>query len=231
MGLRQALTLGVVAVIGALGTSADASQGASPGHNGSIAITFYPTEMLAFVSPQGRVTKKVKRWTHRNYNPAWSPDGRRLAYGHFRGGGEEGGVVEAWVADPSGRPLKRLVDETESWANCSAPADNNLSWTPDGSRLLFSAARMVTKDPLECEMVPSLWTVSKNGGNPVRLLAAEGPRWDRCTGFSAPAWSPKGEIAFVGSEFLGDDHGMPICRSNIFVVHRDGSGLRQLTHT
>jgi Tol biopolymer transport system component len=231
MGLRQALALAFVAALAALGAKAYASHDASPGRNGLIAVSNYRDGPLELVSPKGGVTKRVKLWSRTNYDPAWSPDGQRLAYGHLRGGGEEGGAIEAWLADPSGRPLKRLVNETESVANCGSTNDNNLSWSPSGSRLVFSASRIVEGDPPECEHVYSLWTVSSNGGGLVRLIGGDEPRWFRCYGLTAPAWSSKGEIAFSGSEFLGDDNGEPICRWNIFVVNADGSGLRQLTHT
>jgi len=231
MGLRQALALAIVAALAAVGAKAYASHGASPGRNGLIAVSYDRDGPLDLVRPTGGLAKSVKLWSRSNFDPAWSPDGQRLAYEHRRGGGDEGYVAEAWVADPSGRPVKRLVNETESWANCGTTNDDHLSWSPDGRRLVFSASRLVQGDPPECEHVLSLWTVSRNGGGLVRLVAGDGPRWFRCGGLSAPAWSSTGQIAFVGTELLGDDNGMPICRSNIFVVDADGSGLRQLTHT
>jgi Tol biopolymer transport system component len=81
-------------------------------------------------------------------------------------------------------------------------------WSPDGQKIAYGY-RMGAGVGLEF----NIWVMNSDGTNPTRLTEIDG---------SLPNWSPDGEeIAFVsfdkGSE--GD----------VFVVHRDGSGIHQLT--
>jgi Tol biopolymer transport system component len=65
------------------------------------------------------------------YNPTFSPDGTQIAY--FDGGGDNSHSLRVMNADGSG--IQILFDQ--------APAEvghvYNLIWSPDGSRLAFSA--------------------------------------------------------------------------------------------
>ncbi|MBA2359662.1 MAG: PD40 domain-containing protein [Actinobacteria bacterium] len=60
--------------------------------------------------------------------PAWSPDGRRLAYGSLRNG-----RVDVYVANVDGSSARRLT---------RGPRDNESpSWSPDGRSILFTSFR------------------------------------------------------------------------------------------
>src|SRR5918997_2652428 len=62
-------------------------------------------------------------------NPAWSPDGMRIAYESTRSGNSE-----IWVmnADGTGEPVN--VSQHESW-------DSNAAWSPDGTQITFQSRR------------------------------------------------------------------------------------------
>ena len=104
--------------------------------------------------------------------PAWSADGKRIAYITGFGTSDYVGELAVMNADGSGQ---HLVD-TDLGPNLASP-----SWSPDGKQIVVSAfgAYPFTAD---------LYLVSLNGGR-ARLLVQDG---------TSPAWSPDGSrIAFV----------------------------------
>jgi eukaryotic-like serine/threonine-protein kinase len=98
--------------------------------------------------------------------PAYSPDGRQIAY-CLRGGG-------IFVVGATGESARRL---TSFGAN---PA-----WSPDGKRIVFGSEEVQTA--YNVNNTGTLWTVETSGGEPVRL----DPRG--AGGFYQPAWSPSGK--------------------------------------
>ncbi len=135
-------------------------------------------------------------------SPAWSPDGTRIAF--IREGAYTRGGL--YTMDPDGGDRRLLWSfETDGglWYN-------NLSWSPDGSEILYGIS-----DARGGSMVPVV-VVGVDGSEP-RVLAERGSDWGR----GGAAWSPDGSrIAF---HIVSD-------RSDV-VLHttaRDGSGERVL---
>jgi Tol biopolymer transport system component len=103
-------------------------------------------------------------------NPAWSPDGRRLAFTSSRTGQREIDVM-----DRSGGHRVRLVAETV--ADFELPR-----WSADGAWISFRSKRGDNYD---------LEVVRAGGGSPLRLTTGAG--YD-----GSPSWSPDGaRLAFV----------------------------------
>ncbi len=105
----------------------------------------------------------------RNTDPAWSRDGKWIAYTSGRLGG-------IWVIPATGGTARQL---TTFGAN---PA-----WSADGSSIAFQS---------EVAFMPptTIWTVSSQGGDPVQITQPGNPEG----GHSVPAWSPDGQrIMFV----------------------------------
>jgi len=96
-------------------------------------------------------------------------------------------------------------------------AGGQVSWTPDGSAILFSAnlAKDWDRQPINSEV----YRISINGGAPVALTDRDGPDY-------APVVSPDGRsIAFIGF----DDRKLGYQNAALSVMNLDGSNKRVLT--
>ncbi len=105
--------------------------------------------------------------------PAYSPDGKQIAY-NVRGGG-------IFIVGATGESTRRL---TSFGAN---PA-----WSPDGKRIVFGSEEV--NSPYSTSNSGALWTVETSGGEPRQLdPRGQGDAYQ-------PAWSPSGvRIAFWSS--------------------------------
>jgi Tol biopolymer transport system component/serine/threonine protein kinase len=100
----------------------------------------------------------------RNTEPAWSRDGRWIAYRSVQRGG-------IWVIPSTGGSARQLTTFG------STP-----SWSADGSAIAFQS------EP--SQMPPTtIWKVSSQGGDPVQLTRPGTPEG----GHSTPVWSPDGK--------------------------------------
>lgn len=205
-----------------------------------------PGSRLAFTSLVDRQIYAVgmdgtglRRLTHEGVNarPAWSPDGRRIAF--VRSGANSVGDIYLMDADGS-RVVRRTVG-SNFWS---------VAWSPDSRRLAVSTEGLYESD---------VWILSADpdGSSPVHVL----------TNARSPAWSPDGStIAYVqtsgddGYDALavanadgtnarpitapeGGRYGLSWSpdgqrlasskcdagRCDLFVMNADGSGMRRLT--
>jgi Tol biopolymer transport system component len=95
--------------------------------------------------------------------PAWSPDGREIAYDSRRDG-----QWDLWIVPAEGGEARQLTKD---------PADAYLgTWSPDGSRLAFLSVRHGSWD---------IWVIPPVGGEPAQLTSDGAATW-------LPFWSPDG---------------------------------------
>jgi TolB protein len=135
--------------------------------------------------PDGLGTKRVIRTKRIGISdPAWAPEGLRLAYVVVRDP-LTGGRGSIFVADLNGTHRRRL---TKGYA----PA-----WSPDGRTIAFERTSTAG---------PAIWLMRTNG----KILR-------RVTAGIDPAWSPDGRQLALSHDGW------------IYIVNRNGTGLRQVT--
>ncbi|MCC7243862.1 MAG: PD40 domain-containing protein [Acidobacteria bacterium] len=179
MRARWAIVVGLVAACGAW-------SGAQTGRDVRLTLT-EGTSMAAALSPDGRTIALDllgALWTvgidggratrvlddgYDAHEPAWSPDGARLAFqAYYRD------TWNIWTMKADGSDLRQVT---------SGPFDDREPhWAPDGRSLAFSSDRGGNYD---------VWLLTLASGD-VRRLTTGG------SNESMPAWSPDGkEVAFV----------------------------------
>lgn len=203
----RTLTVAVTAVVAAaLLPGAPAQAAGTSGPTGQIAFSFDSCcgHNIATMRADG---SGVRLLTHLGLDvvasqPAYSPSGTELAY-DLRPSGPLG-TSQMWAIRADGTGVRRLVADPFF-------SDGDPSWSPDGTRLLFSRCR---PDFSACALYQA-----EASGNHLRELL---PFQTEIRNLRA-SFSPDGSQIAVGSSNRDGLQGA------VYVLRADGTGLRRVT--
>jgi Tol biopolymer transport system component len=136
------------------------------------------------------------------YQPVWSPDGRRIAYLRSTGGtGGEASLIFTMNADGS---------DVQQVSSGDGGSDFSPSWSPDGSEIVFLGFRFEDT---------GIWIAAADGSDERKVF---GGGW---YSVDDPVWSPAGDlIAFVGSPEGGD----AALDDELYVLRPDGTEVTKI---
>jgi Tol biopolymer transport system component len=133
--------------------------------------------------------------------PVWSPDGSRIAYTVPTSSSET-----LYVANADGSGSKPLTRAYAAFGNEFTHGEMGLTWSPDGTLILFVAGE---------EQAMDLYVIEADGQTPERPVAATTANEYGAT------WSPDGtRIAYIAAE--------PLTHGYAMVANADGSVARRL---
>lgn len=184
-----------------LATMASAARETTLAANGKLA--FVRGNAVYVINNDGSAPKQLTRPRGgKDEDPAWSPNGKRLVFARNCG---------IFVINANGTRLRRLTRRERLCAY--EPV-----WSPDGSSIAFVKRRRIGG-----LNVGAVYVMSANGQRhrPLSQRRINRNSFDD----SFPAWSPDGRrIAFARMTQEGG-----FSNPSIYVMNRNGSGLRRLT--
>jgi TolB protein len=123
--------------------------------------------------------------------PAWSPDGRQIAFTRFDESDDEE-TSAIWVANADGSGARGLTKPRPNFEEM-APA-----WSPDGRRIAFTRVRDGDRG-----LVSTVVSVAAEGGDERKVTEIVSRHFNT---LSSPAWSPDGTTMLVTRRFwLAED--------------------------
>jgi Tol biopolymer transport system component len=192
-----------------------------------------PHDNIYVIGADGTGVLALTSDTLGNIQPAWSPDGTKIAFATKRDGN-----YEIYTMDTGGGNLLRLTNDPGE--------DGQPAWSPDGSKIAFASDRSGNADlyvmnaadgsnvvdltsNAATDLGPAwspdgtkiafssdrsgqseIWVMDANGANPVRRSGGRAPA-------ELPAWSPTGDRLAYDSD------------ADIWLIFADGTGAQRIT--
>ena len=165
----------------------------------------WPTHDIYVMDADGSNQQNLTNHPAADWDPSWSPDGKRIAFTSWRDGPFN---IEVYVMDTDGNNLQNLTNHPRD--------DRNPSWSPDGAQIVFSARR---KGHFENKfsITHEVYVMDADGGNQRRLTENRNNDWD-------PVWSPDGKRIAFEADRKGN-----LEKFDIYVMDADGGNLQNLT--
>ena len=139
-------------------------------------IAFHLSDATGGIFIAGATGESVRRLTDNGFDPAWSPDGKQIAYAteEIADPASRNGLSALYVVNISGGAPRKLVE-----GDAVQP-----SWSPSGFRVVYWSNVGGQRD---------LFTVASTGGTPVRVTNDPAIDW-------SPVWSPDGQFIYFSSD-------------------------------
>ena len=140
--------------------------------------TIYNESSLYLINADGTGLKQLTPSPGSDFEPAWSPDGTRIAFTSVRGGFRQIYSLDVETLEVT------LLTNTTSAIESSQP-----SWSPDGTKIAYMAKRVGAYQ---------VWSMNENGQEAIQLAHSGQELWDYL-----PNWSRDGRTVFFNQRRQG----------------------------
>ena len=136
-----------------------------------------------------------------DYNPTWSPDGRRIAFVSNRNAGKS----QIWAVGLDGKNPVKLTDGTR---------DDYPDWSPDGKKIVYQSHHSGARGVFVGQPRFEIYVIDSDGSNIRQLMGKDSIH---------PCWSPGGTRVIFS-------HSKDLDTYQIYSIDSDGENLKQLTY-
>src|SRR5215217_4216450 len=166
------------------------------------------TQDIYVMNADGSGLREIADDPARDYGPAWSPDGSKIAFVSNRDAPVDATSYDIYVtnADGTGEPI-RITNQPGN--------ESDLNWSPDGSKLLYVSTADTPSFPNPGGDA-EIYAMNPDGSGVVSRLT------DNTAFDSTPDWSPDGKVI----AFSSNRDGKPA----IYKMNADGSGQTKIDY-